>query len=77
MDLLSKVKFRTLTQDEFDARYPAVPEPEARGPRFTGEVQVSGVGWVPASVFKGLPDMYFHNDEWVRFQPKTEFTKIL
>jgi len=72
-----RIKFKTLTQDEFDARHPAVPEPEAKGPRYTGEVQVPGIqGWVPASIFKGVPDMYFHEDVWVNFAPKTEFTKV-
>lgn len=76
--MTTKIKFKMLSQDEFDARYPAVPEPDAPGPRFTGEVQVPGIGrWVPASVFKGVPDMYFHGDEWVRFEKKTEFLKVV
>jgi hypothetical protein len=75
--MTQRIKFRTLTQDEFDARHPAVPEPEGKGPRFTGEVNVQGLGWVPASIFKGVPDMYFHDDVWHPFPNRSEFTKVI
>jgi len=76
--MVTRIKFKILSQDEFDAHYPAVPEPEASTPRYTGEVQVPGIsGWVPASIFKGVPDMYFYEDEWIIFEKKTEFSKVV
>jgi hypothetical protein len=74
--MAQRIKFRTLTQDEFDARHPAVPEPDGKGPRFTGEVNVPSIGWVPASIHRGVPDMYFHDDVWVMFPRGSEFTKV-
>ena len=74
--MMQRVKFKLLTQDEFDARYPAVPEPDAGGLRFCGEVQLQDMGWLPASIHKGVPDMYFRDDSWNKFSGKVEFMKV-
>lgn len=74
--MIQRIKFRLLTQDEFDAKYPAVPEPDSGGRRFCGEVQLRDAGWLPASIHRGVPDMYFQDDSWTRFPPKAEFTNV-
>lgn len=73
----AKIKFRIMPQDEFDARYPEVNESAAPGHRNPGEVQVPGIqGWCAASIFRGVPDRYWFEDEWHLFEPKTEFVKV-
>jgi len=73
----TKIKFRLVPQDEFDARYPEVNESVAPGHRIPGEVQVPGIpGWCAASIFRGVPDQYWHGDEWVNFEPNVEFARV-